>query len=392
MRDNSRATHEESELPQGIVIPSLQRRFEFLDPLRGIAAILVVLTHMGVVAIGYFAVLAFFVISGYCITAAAEAGIRKKMKFSTFLKRRIRRIYPPYFASVIFFALTRIAKGMMEGDYSQISRPVGVWIQNLTLTQWLGLTGNNKGYPYDSDALFVAAYWSLNYEEQFYIVVGLAMLVIATFKASLRSILLGVTIITLAIMALYPQLCVGFFFDYWPIFGVGVLIYYRTAGDSSKSFNAFVDAALVAVFVFCVCLLVFGVRPDPERRFFWEDLSVAIGLGLMLIVIKRFDHLVMRSPLVRVFKAIGLISFSLYLVHQFNMKLAATVANYAIDPSISLLGNNAIQLVVHLCIALVFWFLFERPFLNVPSVGGIAPSWQLPSPWWKSLFSRARRS
>lgn len=341
-------------------------RFEFLDPLRGIAAILVVLQHLGVVTVGYFAVLAFFVISGYCIAASAETGIRNGMSFWTYMKRRIRRIYPPYLASIVFFVGTRVVKGYLSGDYGQIMRPLHVWVQNITLTQWVSLTDNESGYPYGSDSLFVAAYWSLNYEEQFYLVVGLAMAAGISFGTSLRNLLLGLTLFTMVLMSILPQLCVGFFFDYWPIFGVGVAAYYRMTAPRTSRLKVLLDTLLVALLAVCVCMLVWGVRPDPARRFIWEDLLVASSIAALLIFIRPFDRKLIGTLPMRVLKFIGTISFSLYLVHQFNITAAATFANMFIAPDVWRAGNVVLQLLVHVVVATVFWRLFERPFLNSP--------------------------
>jgi peptidoglycan/LPS O-acetylase OafA/YrhL len=46
-----------------------------LDDLRGVAALLVVLNHLKVVSgsVGHFAVMVFFVISGYCIRPRPKA-------------------------------------------------------------------------------------------------------------------------------------------------------------------------------------------------------------------------------------------------------------------------------------------------------------------------------
>ena len=91
-------------------------RYGLLDGLRGIAALGVVLTHHGVVAWGHDAVLVFFIISGYCITAAAHAALERdtgNSVFRYFMWRRLRRIYPPYFLSLVFFAATRLIRNQL---------------------------------------------------------------------------------------------------------------------------------------------------------------------------------------------------------------------------------------------------------------------------------------
>jgi peptidoglycan/LPS O-acetylase OafA/YrhL len=48
-------------------------RYELLDGLRGLAALAVLLHHLQIVSIGHFAVMVFFIISGYCITASSDS-------------------------------------------------------------------------------------------------------------------------------------------------------------------------------------------------------------------------------------------------------------------------------------------------------------------------------
>ena len=93
-------------------------RFELLDALRGIAILAVMLLHFAergvdsgdqliyarvwpVLQHGYLGVQLFFVISGYCITAALYNAIERMNSFQYFLVRRLRRIFPPYWASMV---------------------------------------------------------------------------------------------------------------------------------------------------------------------------------------------------------------------------------------------------------------------------------------------------
>jgi peptidoglycan/LPS O-acetylase OafA/YrhL len=111
-------------------------RYELLDGLRGLAALAVVLHHLRVFDGGHFAVMVFFVISGYCITASAESCRRNGLGFGQFMARRIKRIYPPYWLAILFFSVTRAVKAAWGGP-NDLQRPVLDWVQNLTLTQWV---------------------------------------------------------------------------------------------------------------------------------------------------------------------------------------------------------------------------------------------------------------
>jgi peptidoglycan/LPS O-acetylase OafA/YrhL len=144
--------------------------------MRGLAAFAVLLCHIETRRFGHEAEMLFFVISGYCIAAAADSAQRRQLPLSLFMWRRLRRIYPPYFFSVLFFLFTRVARLLMNGS-SGLDRFTPLeFIQNFTLTQWLTLTIHPQTLAADNPASFVTAYWSLNYEEQFYVCVGLCLL------------------------------------------------------------------------------------------------------------------------------------------------------------------------------------------------------------------------
>jgi peptidoglycan/LPS O-acetylase OafA/YrhL len=150
-------------------------KYELLDGLRGLAALAVVLHHIGVADVGHFSVMVFFVISGYCITASAESCRRNGGGFRDFMLRRVKRIYPPYLLAIAYFAFTRAIRVMADPS-NDFRRPVLDWVQNLTLTQWVSDLFHPVHWPAQNPKLFVAAFWSLNYEEQFYLVMGIGLL------------------------------------------------------------------------------------------------------------------------------------------------------------------------------------------------------------------------
>ena len=106
------------------------RRLRGIDALRGVAALGVVFYHaveQGTKALpnnlfqypvrlvqfgssfGYIGVFLFFVISGFCIhlqwAKAKAAGTEPEIRFGSFWKRRIRRLYPPYLIALLLFLL-----------------------------------------------------------------------------------------------------------------------------------------------------------------------------------------------------------------------------------------------------------------------------------------------
>jgi len=105
-------------------------RLRGIDALRGAAALGVVLYHavdkgstalpanvfqypvrlvQSASSFGYIGVFLFFVISGFCIhlqwARATAAGRQSEIRFTSFWKRRIRRLYPPYIIALLLFML-----------------------------------------------------------------------------------------------------------------------------------------------------------------------------------------------------------------------------------------------------------------------------------------------
>lgn len=78
-----------------------QRRYATLDTLRGVAALAVMVFHLGEVKLapnivphGYLAVDLFFMLSGFVVAHAYEEALRGSLSFRSFALRRAIRLYP----------------------------------------------------------------------------------------------------------------------------------------------------------------------------------------------------------------------------------------------------------------------------------------------------------
>ena len=191
----------------------------------------------------------FFVISGYCISASAESCRLKGVGPAGYMWRRMRRIYPPYFFSICYFVLTRLWK-IRQGLGDQLSHSPLAWIQNLTLTQWLSLVRHPVTSAFDNQTLFIAGYWSLNYEEQFYIVVGVLLLRASLLSRELKSFILVLMVPAFVWNLLHPSICYGFFLEYYFSFGLGAMVFYRLCRIATPQIRRLIDASGSSSFVF----------------------------------------------------------------------------------------------------------------------------------------------
>lgn len=353
-------------------------RFEILDGLRGLAALAVVAHHLQIVRLGHYAVMLFFVISGYCIAASAESCRRKAMTFRAFMWRRLRRIYPPYFFALVFYALTRVGK-LIAGGHDDLARSWDVWLQNLTMTQWVSLLFHPVADAPQNRKLLVDAFWSLNYEEQFYLVVALALLLSLRRRIPIIAVVLVLTAAGLLWNCAVPGGWVtGFFLEYWVHFSLGAILFYVLCVFPARSARVSFVAAVAALLVYCLAHIL-PWRPEFElQRRAYVELVVVCGFTLALFFARPFSAWIARRALWRPIAGLGAISYSLYLIHQFNLTLVQStidrIAGYAPEPV-----RLTLMLGLFIMIATLFWFCCESPFLNRPipqggSAGATSPT------------------
>lgn len=337
-------------------------KYELLDGVRGLAAVGVVLHHLGVANIGHYCVMMFFVISGYCIAASTESALRRGVSIATFIANRGRRIFPAYLFAIIFFAVTRIARTHMEG---KLWSPSWLdWFQNVTLTQWLSLLLHPAAEAAQNPTLFVAAFWSLNYELQFYLVMAAALLLARRYKFSIVKFVLLLFVAGLAWNIAWPAGWVtGFFLEYWVHFALGAFVYYVLCKMPQFKYRSMLWFACMALlFISLVHLLPWhGATAMATWRVYLE-FSVSALVAIVFMVVRPLSESVCRSVWWRPIAAIGAISYSLYLIHQFNLRIVAAVAAQLLPGDAPHAGFVVTQLALHLGMATCFWYVCERPF------------------------------
>jgi peptidoglycan/LPS O-acetylase OafA/YrhL len=343
-------------------------RYEMIDGLRGLAALVVVMNHLKIVTFGHYAVMVFFVISGYCIAASAEAGRRTGMGFGQYMRRRLHRIYPPYFFAIVFFVATRVVKLLASGE-NDLHRPWLDWVLNLTMTQWLALLFHPVADAPQNPHLLVSAFWSLNYEDQFYLVMAGALAVAVKFRVPIWTWVAGLAVAGLAWNRAVPEGWItGFFLEYWLDFSLGALLFYVLCAYPGRSVRIIFPAAVFALGIYSAAQL------DLRA---YAELTVACAFTLGLYFVRPVSAFVSRTWLWRPIAALGAISYSLYLINQFNLTLVAVLADHLAPNAWGSL-RSSLMLVLQIGVATVFWYCCERPFLNRSSRAATPESARLP--------------
>ncbi|MDE6651814.1 MAG: acyltransferase, partial [Paramuribaculum sp.] len=106
-------------------------RYELLDGLRGVAALMVILYHFGEafatspvdqqINHGYLAVDFFFVLSGFVLGYAYDDRWKKGMTAANFMLRRVIRLQPMVLIAVIFGVIAFIIQGCEKWDGTSVS-------------------------------------------------------------------------------------------------------------------------------------------------------------------------------------------------------------------------------------------------------------------------------
>lgn len=370
------------------------QRYESLDIWRGAACLMVVIMHSvhsgdadfrdapiwakAIVAVTdrmWVGVPMFFVISGYCIAATADSSRRKGKSVGNYFYRRFRRIYPPYWA---LLALASIVMLVTIDSYvwnivddrrtnSPVDLGLAHWLGNVTLTEtWLPNF-------HDRSAKFICGdAWTLCFEEQFYALTGLVLLLAP--KRFFEAFIL-LTVVTVAGFAVLPKIGLSvrgtFLNGQWIAFAAGIWLYYVRNYRNVKWANM--------PFWVAVAALAFILR-HPERL--WENgqydytlesfLFSAVVFAGFLVLTSRFDTSIASAPLLRPIAWCGTMCYSLYLIQMLVVTVIVRASDYWAGPSVlsRLFFTVPAGLFGSLIAAHIFHERIEQRFMNPPQKVG----------------------
>jgi peptidoglycan/LPS O-acetylase OafA/YrhL len=384
------------------MVPPLLRdpRYRMLDAWRGVACLLVVVHHAGFAVTGdlgsggvaeegvrrtvafafnrmNLGVPLFFVISGYCIAASVDAGRRRGRGSLDFLIRRLRRIYPPYWGAVFWFVavtagLDAVGLGRLYNGLGSHGLPIASpstldpaqWVGNLTLTE----TWREHVWRPPNGYIFTSVAWSLCFEEQFYLVCFLALLLA---PGRLYGTLAVVTVLAVGLRVIAGDTgrldpLEGTFPMLWHEFAVGLAVYWRLNAAPSIASWRVVEIGLLA-------LLAIGLQHPRGTPVDYSTAATA-AFGLLLIALRPWDGPSERARWLGPLRACGRRSYSIYLVH---LPVCTVGGNWLYERGLTGFWARvfvAVPIVSTAAVGLgwLFFEAVERRFLNVPIVPGDA--------------------
>jgi peptidoglycan/LPS O-acetylase OafA/YrhL len=354
----------------------------FLDSLRALAAIFVVLHHIsftvsfssahlsileaGVVKIlyyGRYAVDLFIVLSGYCLSIPVVAGDGTLRRSAVgFFRHRARRIVPPYyFAMLLSLLLIRGWIGQPRGDHWDISLPVTRWalLAHLLLIQDVF---SNTAFKINH------AFWSISVEWRIYFLFPLLVFARSRFGA-VMTVVCCVVVSTALCFALARYLHNDLTMQYVGLFSLGVLAAEISFSSSSWARRSrdrrwwlwTTYSAVLVVFISALPFLSKRHLPLPL-----VDYVVGLFVAALLVWSANPNSVSHRVLSAKWLAFCGTFAYSTYLIHA---PLIELIWRYVIEPihfsafnSLCLMCLTAVPLV--LLVSYGFFLLFERPFIS----------------------------
>jgi peptidoglycan/LPS O-acetylase OafA/YrhL len=349
-------------------------RFQFLDVLRGVAVLAVVVLHNSYFALernvpvadsvswpifkfGNLGVQLFFVISGYCIPGALESALRDPRPMANFLTRRFRRIYPPYwFSLVLSIALALMTMVVSRRSWAEIfPLTIGEWLLNVVLLQ---------GPFHAPDAGLV--YWTLTIEVQFYLLMAICIL----FQRWQSAWLIGLSVAHL-LWTCWPSITFrGTPLEYWPEFACGIAAYICHHPQRFWRGTPWWLWGLAMVSIL-VGVVRSGHLTHAEENFIGATPTThlfSLVCGILLWQLYKYDWAARRWEVLKPLTGLGIISYSLYLTH---VPVGTRIFNLA--GNLSLLDGTVfyltwtVGLAVQIAAACLFYLSCERPWISAAS-------------------------
>jgi peptidoglycan/LPS O-acetylase OafA/YrhL len=370
-----------------------------LDGIRGIAILVVLVSHFGSTAggdtvklgrflneafgLGWAGVDLFFVLSGFLITGILLDSKGSGRYFSNFYARRTLRIFPLYFLYVFVFFHVAMPVGRLlgHGEYIDTSGEIWYW---LYLANWWNGLGHSIKY--------LIHFWSLCIEEQFYFTWPLIVLLAS--RKTLKAICLTFIVLSPVLRCIFttsgsePPV---FLYNFTPFrmepIALGALIAILVREDGTS-----IMVARTMKYLWIPVLLIFtaisihsgttGLAAVPVSRFGYTcvDLTFASFVYFVAQSVRRNRKVgFLRN---RALRSCGKYSYGMYVLHMpivifLSVPLAYLFSRTHLDPPIArVVVAIAVGTGLTYVAALISWNVLENPFLQLKKrfpVAGRAP-------------------
>lgn len=334
--------------------------FKALDGLRGIAVLMVLLSHssnlklffhdlLNFQRVGKVGVYLFFVLSAYLLDRQiADGFVKKKISllfWKNYFLRRFLRIYPLFTIALIVYGLINFL-----GLPTVIDKKIDIILHMLLV----------KG-----ESIF----WSIPVEFKYYFLSPLIIwfcFKVLNWNIKRISLFLITLILLTVATEYYYRLTIISTMKYLPIFLVGTYIsIYEIIMPSAKFFQSkgilnilgIVSVLLIGISIPFYFQILFSTKIDFHDSIYY--LPYGLCWGLLLISVKYGSKWVKFFFELKALRFIGTISFSMYLFHMPILHFVKSTDFFPKDLKIYLFFGLA------LVVSSISYFLIEKPLSKI---------------------------
>ena len=317
-----------------------------IDIIRFLAALVVALFHFNcyfphidnwyydTIQYGWLGVPAFFVISGYCVTLS---GVKSK-NANDFIIRRMFRIFPPFWISLIITFVVVVLHKLIVG-YNRTPLPhsfIEILESVFLLTS-----------PFSKTPPMNGVYWSLTVEMFFYL-----MIYLMCFMPRKLLIAFLIFISILSLNNNFSEIQGLFFLQYWPAFGIGAGIYFLTVKTPIEKILSLILLLINSISI------VYSIYPGGDKT------PYLIITFLTAIIIFISEYINIRETR---FSKLGNYSFGVYLIHgSIGVNLFGILKNKYIEENLAFdITLDIISYISVLFLAYYFYEIIEKKFIGV---------------------------
>lgn len=283
----------------------------YLDSLRGIAILLVVLGHVGnmigdsvypyfpeffkaFIYNGHLGVQMFFIVSAYTLLLSHDRRKEEPQAVRKFFIRRFFRIAPMYYLAMIFTTLQILDWNFGNFDWNTF--PKKAFVTNLFFVNALSPSTINN---------FVIGGWSISAEVLFYLILPILTAKIKTLNGYITFMVLSLFLCSLLIYTLSGTRFDGneflryFYFNHLPVFGLGMIAYMIDKFDKITIKPTVMLLICLCIFIYCYDVIPYGFK-------------YSLIYFVLLLTLKRKPYKLLSN---KILSSVGKVSFSIYLVH-----------------------------------------------------------------------------